>query len=125
PAMDLSNRFIQLHWDLLGAPSAHPSGPVAVSEAATGRVVRVAGVSRGRSAQLDADHVAGGIAHGAVANPVRLVRRLLHDLGAARLEPVEDAVEVGSGQDEAGVGALGHHLGDDAALVVGDAGVGG
>ena len=38
---------------------------------------------------------------------------------------LEGAVEVGGGQVDAGVGALGHHLGDGAALVVGDAGVGG
>ena len=66
-----------------------------------------------------------GSRNGAVANPVRLVGRLLDDLGVAGLEPLERAVEVGGGQDDAGVGALGHHLGDGAALVVGDAGVGG
>ena len=54
-----------------------------------------------------------------------MVGRLLHDVGAAGLRPLEDGVEVGGGQHDACVGALGHHLGDDAALVVGDAGVGG
>jgi hypothetical protein len=39
------------------------------------------------SAQLvDADQVARGIAEGAVANPVRLLGRLLDDLGAAGLQ---------------------------------------
>ena len=38
---------------------------------------------------------------------------------------LEGAVEVGGGQEDPAVGALGHHLGDGAALVVGDAGVGG
>ena len=48
-----------------------------------------------RSAQLlDADQVASGIAEGAVANAVRLVGRLLDDLGVAGLQPPEGAVEV-------------------------------
>src|SRR5215203_1205017 len=79
----------------------------------------------GLSAQLlDADQIARGIADGAVANAVRLLGRLLDDLGAAGLQPREDAVEVGGGQQDDGVGTLGHHLGDGAALVIGDAGVG-
>src|ERR687891_1022607 len=51
--------------------------------------------SPGGSAQLlDADQVACGIADGAVANPVRLVGRLLYDLGvAAGLHPLESGVE--------------------------------
>src|SRR5204863_411639 len=61
----------------------------------------------------------------AVANAVRLLDRLLDDLGAAGLQPLEGAVEVGGGQGDDRVGALGHHLQDGAALVVGDAGVGG
>src|SRR4051812_39890687 len=65
---------------------------------------------------LDTDHVARGIAEGAVANAVRLLGRLLDDLGDAGLQPREGAIEVGGGQQDAGVGALGHHLGDDAAL---------
>src|SRR5919109_3720133 len=84
------------------------------------------GAIAGRSAQLlDADQVPRGIAKGAVADPVRLIDRLLDDLGVAGLQPLEGAVEVGGGQVDAGVGALGHHLGDGAALVVGDSGVGG
>src|SRR5260370_13795871 len=74
---------------------------------------------------VDADQVARGIAEGAVANPVRLLGRLLDDLGAAGLHPLEGAVEVGGGQEDDGVAALGHDLDDGAALVVGDAGVGG
>src|SRR5438067_11499523 len=73
------------------------------------------------SAQLvDADEVARGIAEGAVADAVRLLDRLLDDLGAAGLHPREDALEVGSGQDDGGIAALGHHLDDGPALVVGD-----
>src|SRR3712207_5247451 len=76
------------------------------------------------SAQLlDAEQVAGGIAEGAVADPVGLLGRLLDDFGAAGLQPLERAVEVLGGQEEAGVGALGHHLDDGAALVLRDAGV--
>src|SRR3954454_19440720 len=73
---------------------------------------------------LDADEVARGIAEGAVADPVRLVGRLLDDFGVTGLQPREGAVDVGGGQVDARVGALGHHLGDGPALVVGDAGSG-
>src|ERR1700731_2135869 len=46
----------------------------------------------GGSAQLvDADQVAGGIAEGAVANPVRLLGGFLDDFGAAGLQPREGA----------------------------------
>src|SRR5262252_4171996 len=69
----------------------------------------------------DADQVARGVPERAVANPVRLVDRLLHDFGAAGLQPLEGAVEVGGGEGDVGVTALGHHLGDSAALIVGDA----
>src|SRR5690554_3931735 len=41
----------------------------------------------GSTALLDAHHVAGGVAERAVAHAVRLVGGLLHDLGAAGLEP--------------------------------------
>src|SRR6266487_4051385 len=52
--------------------------------------------------------------------------RLLADLGGvAGLQPLKGAVEVAGGQHDPAVGALGHHLGDGAPLVVGDAGVGG
>src|SRR5919205_83782 len=43
---------------------------------------------------LDADEVAGGIAERAVADPVRLVGRLLDDLGVALLQPRERPVDV-------------------------------
>src|SRR3954452_25616805 len=76
-----------------------------------------------RSGQLlDAEQVAGRIAERAVADPVGLVGRLLDDLGVAGLQPLERAIEVLGGQVDAGEGALGHHLGDRAALFVGGAG---
>ena len=64
------------------------------------------------------------IADRTVADAVRLVGRLLDDVGSAGLQPLEGAIEVGGGQDDAGVGALGHHLIDRAALVIADVGVG-
>ena len=73
---------------------------------------------------LDADHVARGIAERAVADAVRLLGRLLDHLGAAALQLREGAVEVGGGQVDAEVAALGHELEDGAALVFGDAGDG-
>src|ERR1700730_18422055 len=79
----------------------------------------------GSAELVDADLVARVIAEGAVANAVRLRGRLLDDLGSAGLQPREGAVEIGGGQDDAGVAALGHHLGDGVALVVGEAGAGG
>src|ERR687894_684461 len=63
---------------------------------------------------LDADEVPAGIAERAVADPVRLVGRLLDDLRVAGLQPLERGVEVRARQVDAGVGALGHHLGDRA-----------
>src|SRR3954451_2437008 len=74
---------------------------------------------------LDADGVACGITQGAVPRAPRLVGRLLHDVGATGLRPLEHGVEIGGGEHDAGVGAFGHHLGDDAPFVVGDAGVSG
>src|SRR5664279_5013448 len=71
---------------------------------------------------LDADQVARGIADGAVAHPVRLLDRLLHDLGAAGLDLVEGSFEIRGGQQQTAEGAFGHHLEDGAALVVGDTG---
>ena len=43
----------------------------------------------------------------------------------AGLHPFEGAVEILGGQEQRAEGALGHHLGDDAALVVGEARGGG
>src|SRR4029453_12349395 len=56
---------------------------------------------------------------------VRLVDRLLDDLGVAGLQPLEGAVEGGGGQVSGGEGSLGHHLGGGGARVAGDAGSGG
>src|SRR5947207_10858525 len=74
--------------------------------------------------RLDADQIARGVAERAVADPVRLVGRFLDDFGVAGLQSVEGAVQVLRGEVDACVGSLGHHLGDGAALVVGDAGGG-
>src|SRR5215831_7880895 len=71
---------------------------------------------------LNPDQVARGIAEGAVADAVRLLGRLLDDLGVAGLQALEGVIEVRGREVDAGVGSLGHHLGDGAALVVGDAG---
>src|SRR3954451_4589189 len=77
---------------------------------------------RGSAELLDADQVARRVAKGAVADSVRLVGGLLDDLCVGGLQPLEGAVEVVAGQQQRAVGALGHHLGDGALLVVGDAG---
>src|SRR4051812_13466267 len=82
-------------------------------------------VQYGSAQFLDPDQVARGIAKGAVPDAVRLLGRLLDDLGVAGLQASEGVVEVLGGEVDGGVGALGHHLGDDAALVLGDARVGG
>ena len=71
---------------------------------------------------LDSDHVACGIAKCAVAHPVRLLRWLLDNLDVTGLQPLERAVEIFGRQQQRAVGALGHHLGDETALVVGEAG---
>ena len=69
---------------------------------------------------VDADEVARGIAERAVANAIGLLGRFLDDLAVGGLQPGEGAVEVRGGQGDDPVGALGHHLGDGATLVVGD-----
>src|SRR5258708_494240 len=75
---------------------------------------------------LDADQVARGIADGAVANAVRLLGRLLDDLGGvAGLQPLHGAARVLGGPEDPALGAPGHHVGDRAALGVGDAVIGG
>src|SRR5487761_1341039 len=79
----------------------------------------------GSAEPLDPDQVTRGIAECAVAEPARLRGGLLYDLGSAGLYLLEGAVEVGGGQQDPAVGAFGHHLGDGAALVVGDARVDG
>src|ERR1022692_3323511 len=105
----------------------HP-GPIPARTPPTPRATRAQSGLRlpdGSAQLLDADQVARGIAECAVANPVRLLGRLLDDLGSAGLHLLEGAVEVGGGQQDPAVGALGHHLDDGAALVVGDPRVGG
>src|SRR5690242_6191065 len=66
----------------------------------------------GSAQLLDADQVARGVAEGAVAHAVRLVDRLLDDLGPTGLHLLEGVVEIRGGQQDPPVGALGHHLGD-------------
>src|SRR5215211_993471 len=69
--------------------------PVMVTPEVVGHIdpcVSSAEWERVASAQLvDADQVARGIAEGAVANAVRLLGRLLDNLGAAGLQPREGA----------------------------------
>src|SRR5689334_14057695 len=84
------------------------------------------GLSIHRLGQLiDAYHVARGIAERAVAYAVRLIRWLLDDLGTAGLHALEGAVHIRTAEHDGRVTALGHHLGDRAPLVVGEARVGG
>ena len=61
----------------------------------------------------------------AQSRPVRLVGRFLDDLGVARPGGVRGPVDVLGGQVDAGERSLGHHLGDGAAFVVGEARCGG
>src|SRR6185312_10268420 len=73
---------------------------------------------------LHAQQVAGGIAEGAIAYAVGLLGRLFDDFGAAGLDFFESGVEVLGGQQHHRVGALGHHLGNGALFLIGDAGAG-
>ena len=101
--------------------AVHADEVVAVGSVRRGRVVVVpwsaqlldadAGCRRGRGRRSRGCRTA---ARSAPGRPRR-----------AGLQPLEGAVEVRRGEVDARVGALGHHLGDRAALVVGDAGVGG
>src|SRR3954454_10484719 len=102
---------------LTRAPWTRISSWLSAAAAAGARLGVVVAIS---AALVDADEVPRGVADRAVADPVELVRGLLHDLGPAGLHPLEGAVEVGGGHGEDPVGALGHHLDDRAALVVGD-----
>src|SRR3954451_9904918 len=80
------------------------------------------GTRAGPLAQLlDPDQVSGGVPDGVVADAVRLVGGLLHDLGSAALQPLERAVEVPRGEQQGAVAALGHHLLDGAPLPVREA----
>src|SRR4051795_12637295 len=61
---------------------------------------------------VDPDEIACWVADRAVADAVRLVRRLLDDVDSRRLELVEGRAEVGRGEGDDAVRPLGHHLGD-------------
>ena len=98
--------------------------PAIAANSAHAKTLATPSPPEGSADLADADQVARGIAEGAVADAVRLVDRLLDDLGVAGLQPFEGPVDVIGGQVDAGVGALGHHLRDRPALVVGDAGDG-
>src|SRR6185503_11510223 len=75
---------------------AEPWGPTSTSPRASWDGWRhMRQLPEGSAPLLDADQVARGIAEGAVTNAVRLLGRLLHDLGAGCLHAVEDAVQVG------------------------------
>src|SRR3954470_10868046 len=115
-----------------GTRCGPPSGEAVATQtsiAGVASIVRVSalrvGSSRASAATSvelpDADEVAGGVAEGAVAHSVRLVGRFLDDLGVAGLHLLEGAVEVLGGEQDPAERALRHHLGDGAALVVGDA----
>src|SRR5690625_2647745 len=97
-------------------PSGQSPGAVVAASATSGLLV----LSHGDSAQfLDAEQVACWVADGAVADPVRLIGRLLDDLPVGGLQPLEGRFEVRRGQVDAAVGPFGHHLGDGACLVIG------
>src|ERR1700758_4605412 len=85
----------------------------------TPRLRAVAGAHCVLPQLLDANEVARRIPEGAVADSVRLLGRFLHYLGATGLQALEGAVEILGGQQDPAVGALGHHLRDGAAFVVG------
>src|SRR5690554_3280397 len=72
---------------------------------------------------VDADEVARRVPERAVAHAVVLVGRLLHDVRAAGLEALEEAVEVLRGKRECGVDALRDQGQDRCALLIRDAGV--
>src|SRR5690606_36310870 len=89
---------------LIVSPSVGRARPRGARVGPAGGGARPSGGSTLLPDLLDPDQVARGVAEGAVADAVGLVDRLLDDLGAAGLQPVEDAVEVGGGQHGAGVG---------------------
>jgi len=99
-----------------GRPAA-PSGPISGDDAVDDRArvsasryasghMAMTAIAGGSAHFLDADQVARGITEGAVADSVRLLDRLLDDLGVAGLQPLEGAVEVLGGQEDPAVGAL-------------------
>ena len=75
------------------------------------------------SALVDADHVAGGVAEGAVARAPRLDDGFLEDLGAGRAEGFERGVEIVRGEHQHGHHALGEQLLDGVAIGLRAAGV--
>src|SRR5579872_2301013 len=87
------------------------------------RTVAEAGFRRGSGQLLDADEVPGRVAKRTVAHAVRLIDRLLDDLGTPGLQLLERAVHILRRQEDPAVCALRHHLGDGALLVLGDPGV--
>src|SRR3954447_22275138 len=82
------------------------------------RVVMCVRMVRRSGQLLDPEQVAGRIAERAVADAVGLVGRLLDDFGVAALQSLERRVDVLGRQQDRGVGALRHHLGDRASLVI-------
>lgn len=72
---------------------------------------------------LDTDHVAGRVTKGTVPHAVWLLSRFLDHLDVSGLHLFKRTVEIFGGEQECSESALGHHLGDQAALVVGEAGV--
>ncbi len=80
----------------------------------------------GSNPLLNADQVARGIADGTVANTVRLRSGLLDNLGTAGLDRSEGRIQSSMvASSMVAIGALGHHLGDGAALVIGNTRAGG
>src|SRR5215471_21264377 len=93
--LSLVGKLVTLEY--VGSPvnfvRARPRSPGTKPPASAGRIAL--------AQLLDADQVARGIAEGAVTNAVRLLDRLLDDLGGvAGLQPLEGAVEVLGGQED-------------------------
>src|SRR6478672_5089051 len=96
-----------------------------LSATCSSRLMRVSSGKTGSGGLVDPDVVPGRVAERTVADAVRLVHRLLDDLRVGRLQALEQTVEVVALQHEGGVGALGHHLADGTALVLGEPGIDG
>src|SRR5699024_5753137 len=73
---------------------------------------------------LHADHIACRVAECAVAHPPVLVGGFLDHVDVAGLHGGEGRIHVRTGEHEAGEGALGDHLGDHPALLLGDVRIG-
>jgi hypothetical protein len=100
-----------------------PNEPVGVGEALG--IAAHRGPVRSGAIGRDAGDLGENCLLVATSAAVQLLDRLLDDLGPVGLQPLESTVQVGGGQQDLAVGGLRHHLGDDAALVVGSSGVGG